>query len=216
MRHGFSLVLVVACMSLLSACNKAVLGPDLAHRPTPFVAQGLVELSDSSGTTKATITARPDGDAATVQFESLGSKPYNATLTYRAFVPIIAESNAKKKDYWLVGVNLSKTADRSFYAILRHPSGRPLEPGTTREDFELRVLDCGVFPKAEDSGTDTKASEAFSYEESDSLCIFDNIAEVERHASRVLQQDDIARRDALTDPKEAPADRWNRVTVHAF
>lgn len=216
MRHRFSLVLVVACMGLLSACTKAVLGPDLAHRPTPFVAQGTVELSDSSGTTKATITARPDGDAATVQFEDLGSQPYNATLTYRAFVPIIAESNAAKKDYWLVGVNLARTADRSFYALMRYPSGKPLEPGTRRDDFELRVLDCGIFPKPEDTGANTQASEAFSYEENDSLCIFDDVEQIERHANRVLQQDDIARREALANPKNAPAERWNRVTVQAF
>ena len=213
MRHRFSLVLVVACMGLLSACNKAVLGPDLARRPTPFVAEGIVELTDSSGTTQATITARPEADTATVRFSELGSKPYNAALSYRAFVPIIAESNAAKKDYWLVGVSLARTADRSFYAILRYPSGRPLQPGTTRDDFELRVLDCGVFPSPED--TNTQASDAISYEESESLCIFDDIAEVEKHASRVLQQDDVAKRDALANPKDAPADPWSRVTVKA-
>ena len=227
MRHGFSLVLVVACMGMLSACTKAVVGPDLAHRPTPFVAEGTVDLSDTFGVMQATIIARPEGDTATVRFDDIGERPYNATVTYHAFVPIIAESNADRKDYWLIGLNLTQTPDRSFYAIMRYPHGKGLQPDTARDDFEFRVLNCGPYhPKAkaaeedgnaaaqavEETRTDIPANQV-RHTETDTLCLFHRRNDVEQHANWILQQDDMLRREAMRDPEMVTDNGWSRLKV---
>jgi len=226
MRNRFSLVLVVAFMGLLSACTKAVLGPDLAQRPTPFVAEGAVDLSDSFGVVQATINAQPAGDTGTVHFSELGDKPYKAALTYRPFIPIIAESNTERKDYWLVALNLTRTKDRAFYAIMRYPHGKPLQPRATRDDFEFRLLDCGMQPKPEaDEAAEPELTEDIlktdipanlvTYQESDSLCLFERIEDVEEHANRILQQDDALRREAQADPEAGSVNRWSRLKVVA-
>jgi hypothetical protein len=229
MRHKPVLVLFVACMGMLSACTKAVIGPDLAHRPTPFVPNGTIELSDTYGVIQAEVTARPVGDTATVRFEDLGEKPYTATVTYHAFTPIIAESNTARKDYWLIGLNLTQTPDRSFYAVMRYPHGKALEPGTTRNDFEFRLLDCGDLAKPpEEDASDAVNEEVekkilqgdappnlFAYRESNTFCTFERIEDVERHASRILRMDDVERRDAEAGLDTAALNRWSRLKVEA-
>jgi hypothetical protein len=228
MRYGIISVLLLASATLVSGCTKAVIGPDLAHRPTPFIADGTVELSDGFGLMQATITARPEGDTATARYSELGDKPYNAAVTYHAFVPIIAESNRAKKDYWLVGLNLASTEDRSFYAVVRYPSGKPLQPGTMRGDFEFRLLNCGPYrPRAkpadgdepteaemETARQDTPANR-IPFQENETLCLFDRIEDVEQHANHMLQQDDIVRRETQADPEAEPENLWSRMTVKA-
>lgn len=230
MRYRVILVSLLAFASIVSGCTKAVLGPDLAHRPTPFVTEGTVELSDTFGVMQATITARPGGDTATVRFEELGDKPYNATVTYHAFIPVIAETNAVRKDYWLVGLNLAQTPDRAFYAVMRYPHGKGLAPGTTRDDFEFRVLNCGPYhPKAKPAeeaegpeaevtenapGADSPANQV-PHAENDTQCVFDTIDEVEQHTNWILQKDDMFRRQALTEPDTEVENSWSRLTVKA-
>ena len=89
MRHKSLLVLAVTCMGLLSACTKAVIGPDLAQRPTPFVIEGTIELSDTFGVMQATVTALPGGDTAVVQFENLGASRKPSKPTSPTIAPIL-------------------------------------------------------------------------------------------------------------------------------
>ncbi len=162
-----------------------------------------------------------------MRFEDLGEKPYAATVTYRAFTPIIAESNAARKDYWLIGLNLTQTPDRSFYAIMRYPHNKALQPGTTRDDFEFRLLDCGIYPKPVDAeeARETDVTEEvleqdmpadlIAYKENDTLCLFDRIEDVEEHANQLLQQNDALKREAMANPEAGPVNRWSRLKVEA-
>src|SRR5262249_49234498 len=115
----------------LSGCARMVTGPDLARRPTPFADNGIVRLQSLPDKPVATITARPDGDTAEVVVDD-PKHPFTARMPYRPFTPIIAETNADRHDYWLVGFNLTQTPDRAFYAILRYPHGR-----RDRGEFDL-------------------------------------------------------------------------------
>ena len=70
------------------------------------------------------------------------TKDYMAGVTYRPFTPIVAETNAERHDYWIVGMNASRTRDRSTYAILRFPHGLNLAPGLNSDAFDYVALDC--------------------------------------------------------------------------
>lgn len=110
--------------------------------------------------TDTVISASPVGDRAVVKFFYLGDRVYNASVTYTPFTPIIAETIKDRKDYWLVGFNMSQTPDRSFYAVLRYPHGKPLEPHSTRDDFEMQVLTCFSGMTAKPAAEADAASEA--------------------------------------------------------
>ncbi len=164
MRRQFISLSVSICFALgLSGCIKAVMGPDLARRPTPFIDTGAIHITEKRGLTDTVISASPAGDKAVVKLFYLGDRVYNAAVTYTPFTPIIAETIRDRKDYWLVGFNMSQTPDRAFYAILRYPHDKPLLARTTRDDFEMQVLTCpgpGMQPKPAATEADSSAAPA--------------------------------------------------------
>ncbi|ADU13426.1 hypothetical protein [Asticcacaulis excentricus] len=81
-------------------------------------------------------------DIATLYNLLSDHKPYLAGVTYHPFTPVVAETNADRKDYWIVGLNLSRTPDRSVYSILRFPHGSAFTRGQT---VQVEYLNLGCF-----------------------------------------------------------------------
>ncbi len=135
-RFGGLLAAVAAAVSL-SACSMFPVGPDLAKAPSPFGDAATVQIVDDKGDTIADITHQPTGDTGVMHFGDFDSKTYKADLTWHAF-----DSGTKdKQDYWLAGVNLFQTADRSAYAVLRFPQGADKD---LPFKADMMVINCGM------------------------------------------------------------------------
>ena len=138
---------VCGCMAK-SAHNDSVVGPDLGH-DGPFAAAHDIVLTgitpaatDASPPVRIAIVRGDREDVATLEHVVSDTKAYLAGVTYQPFTPIIAETNAEQKDYWIVGLNMTRTPDRSIYTVLRYPHGLRIEPGLTSDAFEYLSLDC--------------------------------------------------------------------------
>lgn len=205
----------------LSGCSLAAMGPDLSKRPTPLTDRGTVRIVEVDKAIDATITTDPRGDRATVIFAPLGKQPYQGDLTFQPFSPLIAETIADRHDYWLVAANLSQTRDRSFYAILRYPQGKPLRPHSTRMDFELRLLTCNAAekPAAEEASAGEKAvpesapPQSSPYQKNDVNCVFPSVATALDFAEKSLQRDETDARDALTKKDEPYESPWLKLEI---
>lgn len=151
-----------------SAFEDGVVGPDL-DKTGPFASAQQVVLAqppfsgpDAAETNahlmRITIARQPDEDVATLEHVISDTKTYLAGVTYKPFLPIIAETNVEQKDYWIVGLNASRTPDRSLYTVLRFPHGLKIEPGLSSDAFEYLTLDCADLDMARrDSFTATGA-----------------------------------------------------------
>jgi len=206
----------------LSGCSLAAMGPDLAKRPTPLVERGTIRIVEADQPIDITIKADPDGDRATVIFGPLGKAPYQGDLTFQAFSPLVAETIADRHDYWLVAANLSQTRDRSFYAILRYPYGKPLLPHSVRKDFELRLMSCdgASKPAAEEARADGRNVEQPTqaptpYEKNDANCVFPTVSAAIDFAGESLQKDEQDARDALAKKDESYQSPWLKLEVSA-
>jgi hypothetical protein len=204
----------------LSGCNLAAMGPDLAKRPTPLIDRGIIRITEPDQAIDVTVTADPGGDRATVVFAPLGKEPYQGDLTFQAFSPRVAETIADRHDYWLVAANLSQTRDRSFYAILRYPHGKPLQPHSVRKDFELRLLTCdgASKPPAEEASVDDKGIEhttpvPLGYARNDTNCVFPAVSAAIDFAGESLQKDEQVARDALAKKDEDDQNPWLKLEV---
>ena len=160
---ALTVLVLLGAVSGLSACSPkgshgadftdAVVGPDLG-KAGPFAQAHEVLLdqpSPASGSSAPDaeplmhidIVPSPAGDSATLVHVVSDTKPYLAGGTYHAFLPIVAETNARQKDYWIVGLNLTRTPDRSIYTVLRFPHGQSFAPGTSSDTVEYLQLACG-------------------------------------------------------------------------
>ncbi|WKL55899.1 hypothetical protein Q1W73_09290 [Asticcacaulis sp. ZE23SCel15] len=83
----------------------------------------------------------PTEDVATLEHVLSDTKSYLAGVTYHSFTPIISETNAERKAYWIVGLNLSRTPDRSVYSVIRFPYEQTFNKGSETE-IEYLKLDC--------------------------------------------------------------------------
>jgi len=140
-----------------SAHDDSVVGPDLGH-DGPFAAAHDIVLTGMAPTAtdgpppvRIAIVRGDHEDVATLEHVISDTKPYLAGVTYRAFTPIIAETNADQKAYWIVGLNLTRTPDRSVYTVLRYPHDLRIEPGLTSDAFEYLSLDCADLDLARQS-----------------------------------------------------------------
>lgn len=126
--------------------DRSVVGPDLSGAG-PFGAAHEVVVSESfsrDGARSLDIVRGQGGDTATVvNFFSNTDKPYMAGVGYWGFTPVVAETNAGAKAYWLAGFNLTRTPDRSVYLILRYPKGLAIVPGLSSDAFEYLSVGCG-------------------------------------------------------------------------
>src|SRR4051812_41640177 len=111
----FGLLGAIAVAPTLSACSMFPVGPDLAKAPSPFGDAATVHILDDKGATIADLTHQPSGDRGVMTFGDFDSKTYKADATWHAFDSGLKDD---KDDYWLAGINLFQTADRSAYAVL--------------------------------------------------------------------------------------------------
>lgn len=139
----------------LAGCNPksdfgdtSVIGPDLGHGG-PFGAVHEIAMTDphqdKDDRTPMRMTIHRDDSEDTGQVVNMfsnTSKPFGAGITYYGFTPIIAETNAEAHTYWLLGINMTRTPDRSVYMVLRYPRGLEITPGLKSDAFEYLALNC--------------------------------------------------------------------------
>ncbi len=153
MRRYVFLAIAVLIGFAVTACQKPssggdpVIGTDLGH-DWPFGTAAFVRLSDKTNGDDAVVTrlditrTDPEDHGVAVNIVSNTTKPFDAGVSYLRLRPVIAEANADARDYWLVGLNLSRTRDRSVYMLLRYPNALHIAPGLDSEAFEYSVLTC--------------------------------------------------------------------------
>ena len=155
MRRLFiSLSVSICFVAILTGCEAkpaiydSVLGVDLGHSG-PFDSAQQVTLSeiatekDGPALPRLEIRRGESEDSGTVEnILSNSTKPLLAGVSYSHFVPIIAETNAEARDYWLIGLNMTRTPDRSVYILLRYPHGLDIHPGLSSDVFEYLALEC--------------------------------------------------------------------------
>ncbi|WP_443748346.1 hypothetical protein [Asticcacaulis solisilvae] len=152
MRYLYLAVAILMTFGL-TACQKPaagsdpVIGSDLGH-DWPFGTAGFVRIADRPDGDDAVVTrlditrSAPEDHGLAVNIVSNTTKPFDAGVSYLRLRPIVAETNADARDYWLVGLNLSRTRDRSVYMLLRYPAALQLAPGIDSDAFEYAVLTC--------------------------------------------------------------------------
>lgn len=146
---AFSLLALAGCEARSEFGDQSVVGPDLGHSG-PFDAAHDVTMvnpddDDSAPSGRRSVTihrATPEDTGQVVNLFSNTSKPFLAGISYLGFTPIVAETNAQARTYWLVGFNLTRTPDRSVYMILRYPKNLDITPGLRSDAFEYLSLDC--------------------------------------------------------------------------
>ena len=221
----FGLLAAAAAAVSLSACSMFPVGPDLAKAPSPFGDAATVQIVDDKGDTIADITHRPTGDTGVMHFGDFDSKTYKADLTWHAFDPGMKD----KQDYWLAGVNLFQTADRSAYAVLRFPQGADKD---LPFKADMMVINCGmrIDPddmadaiESDDSRSSSDDSSSGSAEEdqakamADQLtsCDFETLDEVYAFLPDMLEK---AQKEAEDNKSKSDEDKsndyeWEKVTI---
>ncbi len=210
------------------AITQSVIGVDLTHGG-PFDAAATAQLgapfSDGEASAQAdlphlTITRGAFEDSGVVEnILDNTSKPFLAGISYLHFVPIVAETNKDAKTYWLVGVNMTRTPDRSLYIVLRYPKGLDIQPGLSSDDFEYAQLTCDDLavarrpadyyaPQKEDAADKPEPTPDPAPEAGD--CEFNSQAEAKTMTALVLK-----RYDQIKHFEDAPTKYWQAVHVEA-
>jgi len=154
MTRLLSLISLSLLVLTVAACSKPdttaidpVIGTDLGH-DWPFGTAQSVRLADHADGDDAVVTrlditrADTEDKGLAVNIVSNTTKPFDAGVSYLHLKPIVAETNAEVRDYWLVGLNMTRTKDRSVYILLRYPKALTLTPGTASDAFEYSLLTC--------------------------------------------------------------------------
>ncbi len=121
----------------LSGCSMFPVGPDLAKAPSPFGNAATIHIIDDKGDTIADIMHQSAGDTAVLRFGDFDSKTYKADMSWHEFDGGMKDG----QDYWVAGVNLFQTADRSAYAVLRFPHGADMD---LPMKADMMVINCGM------------------------------------------------------------------------
>lgn len=146
-----NLVGVAALCLGMSACMMLPMGPELDKAPSPFGDAALIQLVSDNGSQN--ITHGPDGDTMILDIgsdktDTFSRQLYEGQLTYRR---IVVDATSEY-DFWLMGLNVFRTKDRSYYGILRLPKNVRMVSGTSTE-AGLLVLTCAgledIKPKPE-------------------------------------------------------------------
>lgn len=213
--------LVLLTFLALGACSRqvfndhSVVGPDLP-RGDPFGGHAAVLTQNWSRDGARSIRFAPGQDATVVNFFSNTAKPYNAGVGAWSFTPIVPETNAEAHHYWLLSFNLTRTADRSNYLILRYPASLELKPGTSSDAFEYLSLDCGdldVARRKPESYASVKEGESkpdlpLDIQPEAGDCEFNSLHEAQVLAPLVLKKYDLIKRY-----DDAPTADWRQVRV---
>jgi len=230
MRRQFISFSVSICfIAALAGCEArptlydTVLGIDLGHHG-PFDSARQVTLSeistekDSPSLPRLEITRGESEDSGVVEnILSNSTKPLLAGVSYSSFKPIIAETNAEARDYWLVGLNMTRTPDRSVYILLRYPHGLDIRPGLSSDAFEYLTLECDKLdvarhpvkyyaPRVE--GTPPPPEPKLEPEPEAGACEFNSLAEAARMTPLVLK-----RYDQIKRYESAPTLSWTTLHV---
>ena len=197
----------------LSACSMFPLGPDLTTAPSPFGDAPVVHFIGDGGEVTE-IRHGATGDTAVLDFNETGKKgkSYEAGITW---LPI-SNPGDKAHDYWLAGVNIFRSADRSAYLLIRYPHGTAIARPMKSDTFETIVFTCqmrGVnpfgMPSEDTTSSDGSASSASSSSDSaDKVCDFTDRADLDAFVPQVLKK--------AADPSTAEDDdsyKWQPVTI---
>ncbi|MEM9966314.1 MAG: hypothetical protein AAGC58_13315 [Asticcacaulis sp.] len=153
------------------------------------------------------IAKAPNEDVATLTRVLSDTKPYLAGVSYHPFVPIVAETNAERKDYWIVGLNLSRTPDRSVYTVIRFAHDLEMEKGVVHriEYMQLSCRDLEIArlpPEAHDPANANKTYTAeFDPEAGD--CEFNSLTEAHRVTPLIFKK-----YDQIKSFRDAPSPEW--------
>ena len=227
-----SLVLVPI---ILSGCSKPsayrfntyVVGPDLG-RGGPFTGASEVHIgapeADPSASSSASsapyldITPNAAGDTGRMaRIVASTDKPFDAGVSYYRFTPVVAETNAEAHTYWLVGLNLSRTPDRSTYIVLRYPANLAIQPGLSSDAFDYIALTCADLDVARQPAASFAPRKDGEAQASDAPpdpkpeagdCEFNSRAEMARLTPLILK-----RYDQIKHYDNAPTLSWQSVHV---
>lgn len=230
-------LIIVASLLALTACTKpaeeasmerSVVGPDMEKagpfgnvRHITFAAVRTEDTPADSYLMRIELIKGNGEDVATLYNLLSDSKPYLAGVTYHAFIPIIAETNAKRHDYWIVGMNLSRTPDRSVYSVIRFARGATFTPGQT-VNVDYLSLDCHDLeiarhpvsyfePQPVNTGAESSASasedieplELPDFKPEAGECEFNSLTEAYRLTPEILR-----RYDQIKHFEDAPTPHW--------
>ena len=207
------------CQRPVTLWGNLVVGPDM-DAAGPFAARHIMLSGDGgdaddkgeSGTAMRIDIRRGITDDAVLTGVLEGTKPYNAGVTWHALAPIVAEPNATRMDYWLVGLNLTRTPDRSVYGILRFPHGA--DPAAGKDGFEYVLLSCDDLAFARKTTFETDAHTAIVLDAAPSPqagdCEFNSLQEAYLVTLHLLKN-----YDRVHHEKDAPGLDWRPVQVTA-
>ncbi len=192
-----------------AAWSTMVVGPDLGTGG-PF-GDHAVTLTPDGDVSTMRIDLRPGAtQEATLTHVISDTKSYLAGVTWHPFTPIVAETNAARMDYWIVGLNLSRTPDRSIYSVMRYPHEMDLmAPGAHVEYARLSCDDLAFARKATfETGAKTSIAldPAPAPEAGD--CEFNSLKEAYAVTAKILNAYDRVRHE-----KDAPALQWQTLKV---
>ena len=186
-----------------------VVGPDLEAQG-PF-GNHPVTLTAAEAPSPMRIDIRPGGtEEATLTHVVSDTKTYLAGVTWHVFTPIVAETNAARMDYWIVGLNLTRTPDRSIYSVMRFPHGADLTAPGAKVEYAL--LSCGDLALARQAAFVTGAKSAVALGSAPAPeagdCEFDSLKEAYMVTEKILNAYDRVRHE-----KDAPALDWHTLKV---
>lgn len=226
--RGLGTLTILALTGLaLAGCGKraawdsSIVGPDLDRDGPWGAAKSVVITGPARGggqDMRITILRGAGYDDARMEHVLSDTKDYMAGVTYHPFKPIVAETNAERRDYWIVAMNATRTKDRSTYTVLRFPHGLTIAPGLTSDAFDYISLDCSDLELArrdsytiEDSngkavGQPIRLDPAPPPEMGD--CEYNSLKEAMAVTPAVLRNYDLIKNEA-----DAPRLRWQSVHV---
>lgn len=196
----------------LSACSMFPVGPDLTRAPSPFGDAPLVHFVGSDGTTTE-ITHAANGDTAVLDLDPVNNgKTYEAGITW---LPV-ANPGDRDHDYWLAGINIFRTADRSAYLILRYPHGLKITRPMKSDAFETMLITChmrGVEPlgfRASDEADSSDGTSSSSSSSDGKVCDFADRGDLDGFLPQVL---DKAKTAAASGSDDDDDYKWQPVTI---
>ena len=192
-----------------SGWSSLVVGPDL-ESTGPF-GNHPVTLAAPDDLSPIRIDIRPGAtEEATLTHLISDTKPYLAGVTWHAFTPIVAETNAMRMDYWIVGLNLSRTPDRSVYSVIRYPHSMDLTAPGAR--VEYAVLSCDDLAFARKTSFETGAKTSVTLDPAPAPeagdCEFNSLKEAYAVTAKILSA-----YDRVRHTKDAPALTWETLKV---
>ena len=205
----------------LSGCARqvfndhSVVGPDLSAGD-PFGGHTAVMTQAWSREGARSVSFRPGHDATVVNVFSNTDKPYNTGVGAWRFTPMVPETNAEAHTYWLVSFNLTRTADRSNYLILRYPTGTEIAPGLSSDAFEYLSVGCGDLDVARRKPTsyapvkdgETRPDLPLDVTPEAGDCEFNSLHEAQLLTPLILKKYDLIKRY-----DDAPQPSWQKVHV---